>query len=72
MKRRNYNPSVLTDTKIPDDTRMISSISLKKETFQSIDSIMKSTPVLYPSKGKVIDEAVKAFVKINPDLIREG
>lgn len=61
--KRFYNSGILTDKSIPEDTRFLTSITLKKDSYAKMDRIMKTLPHVYVSKGQVVDAALNYFIK---------
>ena len=67
-----YNDTIMKKESVSMDTRLITTISLKKSTFKLIETIMKKVPQSYNSRGKVVDEAVLFYFNQMAEFKEEG
>ena len=67
-----YNDTIMKKESVSMDTRLITTISLKKSTFKLIETIMKTVPQSYNSRGKVVDEAVLFYFNQMAEFKEEG
>lgn len=66
---RYYNPNILEDKSIPEDTRFLTSLSLKKDSYNIINDIVSRYPHSFASKGQVVDAALKYYMKYITELV---